>query len=91
MKAKASHHPLLDSTRIAKATSRLRSTEYGLLFLNEVVLGWCPYHHHFPYLWLWDSEQDDKGAGHQGGAPTRQADDAMDLGGLQRCRQAHRW
>jgi hypothetical protein len=38
MKATASPHALLDSTRIAKAASWLRSIEYGLLFCSEVVL-----------------------------------------------------
>jgi hypothetical protein len=43
-----------------------------------------------PILLLWDSEQDDKGAGHQGGAPPSEAGDAMDPGGPQRFCQAHR-
>lgn len=36
--ARASHHTLAEFTRIADATSSLRSTEYGASFFSEVVL-----------------------------------------------------
>jgi magnesium chelatase family protein len=38
-KARVSHEAPPNSTRIAKATSRLRSIEYRLSLFNEVVLG----------------------------------------------------
>jgi hypothetical protein len=55
----------------------------------DPIFGWGPYHHHFPYLLLWDSEQDGTGAGHQGGAPAGEAGDARDAGDLEGFGQGH--